>query len=473
MNHKHLSSSDSTTPRSKKNFASAAAKIGPAISRRRFLAHAAAGSALLGCPAILRSAAPNSMLQVACIGVGGMGGSTMKSVASHPKVKIVALCDVDQRFMDSAAKDFPDASRHKDWRELLGSHADKFDAVTIGTPDHMHAAPAVTAIRAKKHVYLQKPMATTLHECRVLTQEAAKAVVVTQLGNQGRSSVESRLAVELIKGGAIGKIKEVILWENKPLNWWPKNTEMRAKADAVPPGFDWNLWLGVREPRPYLENTYHPKTWRAWFDFGVGEMGDMGCHHFDTSFDALELKAPLRVRQTTPGSSGPLWGDKRVVEMIFPGSQYTSGDTVQLTWHDGEMRPDLKRIALPERVKLLPIAGTYWIGESGAIFKDYRGGRPIVLPEKDFPIEKYPSDPSKQDHYHDWVDAILAGRKACDEFSHGGPLSETVLVGAMADRVPGQWLEWDRERLKFTNSPEATALVRREYREGWKVPGLG
>jgi predicted dehydrogenase len=218
------------------------------------------------------------MLQVACIGVGGMGGATMKAVAAHPKVKIVALCDVDDKSLDQAAKAFPDSSRHKDWRELLGRRASAFDAVTIGTPDHMHAAPAVTAIRAKKHLYLQKPMASTLHECRVITQEAAKAGVVTQLGNQGRSSVESRMTVELIRSGTIGKIKEVILWENKDLVWWPKNTELRVPGDPLPAGLDWDLWLGVRQPRPYLANTYHPHTWRAWFDFGTGEMGDMGCH---------------------------------------------------------------------------------------------------------------------------------------------------------------------------------------------------
>ncbi len=312
-----------------------------ANTRRDFLRHSAlAGASVLGCPAILKSAAPNSLVQIACIGVGGMGGSTMKSVASHPKVKIVALCDVDQRSLEAAAKSFPDASRHKDWRELLSKFADTFDAVTIGTPDHMHAAPAVIALRAKKHVYLQKPMASTLHECRVITQEAAKAGVVTQLGNQGRSSIESRTTVELIKRGAIGKIKEVILWENKPLSWWPKNTTLRSLGDPIPAGLDWDLWLGVREPRPYLADTYHPKTWRAWFDFGVGEMGDMGCHHFDTSFDALKLTAPLRVRQTTAGSIGPLWGEKRIVEMIFPGSDVTAADTVQLTWHDGGIEPD-------------------------------------------------------------------------------------------------------------------------------------
>jgi predicted dehydrogenase len=444
------------------------------LSRRQFLAHGAlTGASLLCFPAILRSASPNSMLQVASIGVGGMGGRTMKSVASHPKVKVVAMCDVDQAMLDAAAKEFPDAAQHKDWRELLGRHADKFDAVTIGTPDHMHAAPSVLALRAKKHLYLQKPMATTLHECRVITTEAAKAGVVTQLGNQGRSSIESRMTAALLRSGAIGRIKEVLIWENKPLNWWPKNTELRATNDPIPAGFDWELWLGVREPRPYLSQTYHPKTWRAWFDFGCGEMGDMGCHHFDTTFDALKLTAPLRVRQTTPGASGPLWGEKRIVEMIFPGNELTAGTTVQVTWHDGGMEPDRSKITLPASLKQFPRSAAYWIGERGSIFKNYGSGRPFVLPEADFPLEKYPRDFKGQDHYHDWVNAVLEGRKACDDFTHGGPLTETVLVGAMADRFAGEWLAWDRKALKFPQHAKANKLVRRNYREGWKVSGLG
>lgn len=444
------------------------------VSRRQFLRQTALASGAALCfPAILRSASPNSMLQVACIGVGGMGGRTMKSVASHPKVKIVALCDVDQRYLDVASKEFPDASRHVDWRELLGRHVGTFDAVTIGTPDHMHAAPAVIALRAKKHLYLQKPMAPTLHECRVITEEAAKAGVVTQLGNQGRSSIESRMTVALIRSGAIGRIKEVILWENKALTWWPKNTELRAQADPIPAGFDWDLWLGVREPRPYLQQSYHPKTWRAWFDFGVGEMGDMGCHHFDTTFDALKLTAPVRVRQTTPGSSGPFWATKRKVEMIFAGSEITSGPTVQVTWHDGGIEPDRSKIVLPKSVTAFPESASVWIGEKGSIYKNYRAGRPYVLPEEDFPVEKYPRDFKGQDHYHDWVNAVVEGRKACADFSHGGPMTETVLVGAMADRHAGEWLDWDRTALRFKNHPAATALVRRTYRDGWRVPGLG
>ena len=443
-------------------------------SRRKFLKQGSAVAAgLLAAPAIVRAQSVRSELRVACIGVGGMGGSTMRSVASHPKVKIVALCDVDQRFLDQAAMTYGDASRHKDWRELLASHGDKFDAVTIGTPDHMHAAPAVVALRAKKHVYLQKPMATTLHECRVITEEAAKAGVVTQLGNQGRSSIESRLAVQLLTSGAIGKIKEVIMWENKPLNWWPKNTQLRAAGDPIPAGLDWDLWIGVQQPRPYLADTYHPKNWRAWYGFGVGEMGDMGCHHFDTTFDALRLTAPARVRQTTPGSSGPLWGEKRTVELVFPGSEMTAGDTVQLTWHDGGIQPDLSKIKLPSGLSELPASGNYWIGESGAIFKKYGASQPVVVTDEKFPIAKFLNELKPQNHYHDWVDAILAGRKACDDFKHGGPLTEAVLVGATADRASGQWLEWNAKALQFQNNAEASALVRREYREGWKVPGLG
>ncbi len=449
------------------------------LNRRGFLkSSAAAGVAALGFPAVLRSqGSPNSKLQIGCIGIAGMGGNTMRSIASHAGVEIVGLCDVDATQMPKAARNFANASTHSDWREMLsGKHIDKFDAITVGIPDHMHAAPAVTALRAKKHLYLQKPMASTIQECRVITEESAKANVVTQLGNQGRSTIESRMAVELIRSGAVGKIKEVIIWENKPLSWWPKNTELRATADPVPEGFDWDLWVGVREPRPYLENTYHPKNWRAWFDFGVGEMGDMGCHHFDPTFDALKLTAPLKVRQTTPGSDGPLWGDSRQVELVFPGSEVTAGDTVQITWHDGHKRPDLSRIPLPKTFKELPLQGSCWIGETGVIFKEYRS-KPVVLPDDGsvFPEDKYPGDLEPQDHYHSWVDAAIAGgnARAVADFNHGGPLTEAVLVGAMADRHAEQWLEWDRDALQFSNSVEATKLVKRSYRDGWQVPGLG
>lgn len=440
------------------------------MNRRHFLQ--TASTATFGFPAILRSASPNSMLQVASVGVARMGGNTMRSVASHEKVKIVAICDVDAAHLAQAAKDFPDASQHKDWRELLARHSDTFDAITIGTPDHSHAAPCVTALRAKKHVYLQKPMAPTLHECRVITQEAVKAGVVTQLGNQGRSSIEARMTVEIIRSGAIGKVKEVIMWENKPLNWWPRNTELRPQGDDIPKGLDWDLWCGVRNPVPFLANTYHPQSWRAWYDFGCGEMGDMGCHHFDTTFDALKLTAPSRARLTHGGSSGPLWGSSRIVELEFPGSEYTADDTVRITWNDGGVDPDMSKVKMPGALSKFPASGTFWVGTQGSIFKPY-GQRPFVLPEETFPAEKYPKGLKGQDHYHDWVNAILAGQKSCADFSHGGPLTETVLLGTITDRFPGQWLNFDRETCRISNHEDANKLVKRAYRDGWKVEGLG
>lgn len=442
-------------------------------SRRRFLSQTAAAAATLGFPAVVRCASPNSLLQVASVGVDRMGGNTLRSVATHDKVKITALCDVDPRSLAKAAPNYRDALQLADWRELLSKHADKFDAITIGIPDHAHAPVAVSALRLKKHVYLQKPMAPTIHECRVITQEAAKAGVVTQLGNQGRSSVESRMTVELLRSGAIGKVKEVILWENKPLNWWPKNEELRAQGDPLPEGLAWDLWLGVRSPRPYLADTYHPQCWRAWRDFGVGELGDMGCHHFDTTFDALHLTAPLRVRQTEVQESGPgLWAKSHKVEMKFAANDLISGETFKLTWYDNNIKPDPSLITLPKVIGELPASGAYWIGEKGAIFKKYTQ-RPYVLPEENFPAEKYPRDFGKQDHYHDWVNAILEGRKSCADFSHGGPLTETVLTGTLAEKFPNQWLAWDRDAMKVSNIPEANELVRRDYRDGWKVEGLG
>ena len=443
-------------------------------TRRRFLQQTAAAASAFGFPAITRCQSPNSLLQVASVGVARMGGNTMRNVSTHDKIKIVALCDVDPKHMTMAAKDFPEASQHKDWRELLSKHAAKFDAITVGTPDHSHAPIAVTALRAKKHVYLQKPMAPTIHECRVIAAEAEKAGVVTQLGNQGRSSIESRMTVELLKSGAIGKVKEVIMWENKKLNWWPKNTTLKPNADPLPEGLEWDIWCGVREPVPYLENTYHPQTWRAWFDFGVGELGDMGCHHFDATVDALKLTPPRRVKQLTPGSSGPLWADRRTVEYEFAGTEFTAGDTFKLTWIDGEHGPDPAAlgIKMPKAFSKFPASGGYWIGEKGSIFKPY-GLRPYVLPEEDFPNSKYPSGFGKQDHYHDWVDAILNNRQSCDPFSHGANLTQCVLVGTIADRFSQQVVEWDNAAMKVTNIPAANAMIRRDYRDGWKIEGLG
>lgn len=447
------------------------------MKRRRFLAQASATAlSPLAFPAVVRCAAPNSKLQVASIGVARMGGNTMRSVSTHRKVQIVALCDVDERHLAQGAREFSKAKRFRDWRDLLANHADQFDAITIGTPDHMHAPMAVLALRARKHVYLQKPMAPTVHECRVIAREAAKAGVVTQLGNQGRSSIESRMMIELLRTKAVGPIKEVILWENKPLNWWPANTNLRKRSDPIPAGLDWDAWLGVRDARPYHDSTYHPQVWRAWRDFGVGELGDMGCHHFDSTVDGLNLAPPSRVRQTATGESGEgLWAKHRRVEFEFGGqaaNDLIDGDTLKLSWTDGDLTPDPSRIPLPQGMTKFPVSGGLWIGTKGSIFKPYTV-RPFVMPESSFPAERYPKGFGRQDHYHDWVDAILQNRKSCADFAHAARLTETVLLGTLAEHAPGQWLEWDRSSMTVPHRPELNAHITRPYRDGWQVEGLG
>lgn len=446
------------------------------MNRRRFLVRATAAAASpLAFPAVVSCASPNSKLQVASVGVARMGGNTMKSVASHPKVEITALCDVDAGHLAQGARQFSKASQHRDWRELLASHASKFDAITIGTPDHMHAPITVLSLRAGKHVYLQKPMAPTVHECRIIAAEAAKAGVITQMGNQGRSSIESRMMVELLRTKAAGPIKEILFWENKPLNWWPANTNLRKAASPIPDGLDWDAWVGIRQPHDYHADTYHPEHWRAWRDFGVGELGDMGCHHFDSTVDGLKLPPPSRVRQTITGEGGEgLWARNRRVEFEFTGlgdNDLVDGDTLRLVWYDGELLPDTSKIPMPAGFTKFPRAGGLWTGTTGSIFKPYTV-RPYVLPEASFPAEKYPRTFSRQDHYHDWVDAVIDNRKACSDFAHAANLTEVVLVGTLAESAPGQWVDWDRATGQ-TNHSAINALLQPVYRDGWRVEGLG
>lgn len=459
------------------------------MNRRRFLQQSVAASTLFSAPAILRAKSPNSMFQVASIGVGGMGGVTMMSVLQHPKVRVVGLCDVDATTLERARggqvtrrKELQDpeaaarlggAVGFKDYREMLAKLGDTVDAVTIGTPDHTHAAMAVAALRAGKHVYLQKPLTHHLHEARVLGVEAAKAGVTTQMGTQGHSSVETSLTVDLIKSGAIGKVKEVICWENKKANWWPKVTARKAAADAVPEHLDWDLWLGGAAAVPYLEGAYHTSMWRSWVDFGVGMMGDMGCHYFDVVFACLGLAAPKRVRCLDAGSRGDLYAEKRRLELEFPGSDLTAGDTLKMTWTDGGYAYD-ERVVKPSVLTKEVPSGIYFLGEKGGIFKPH-SQRPWLVPEASFEGYAYPKT-RIANHYADWVDAAMKGKKASTDLpTYGCPVTEAVLLGVLAERNAGtgEWIEWDTVTGKVTNKPELNVQLTRKYREGWSVEGLG
>ena len=458
------------------------------MNRRRFLQQTLTTTASISAPAILRARSPNSMFQVASVGVGGMGGNTMMSVAQHEKVRIIAMCDVDAKALERARAGqasrrkefataeadtrFKEAATFADYREMISKMGDKIDAVTIGTPDHMHAAIAMTALRAKKPVYLQKPLTHHISEARVLSAEAKKAGVTTQMGTQGHSSIETSLAVDLIKSGAIGKIKEVICWENKAANWWPKVTERKAAADPIPEGLDWNLWLGVAKETPFLDKAYHPSMWRSWTDFGVGMMGDMGCHYFDVVFACLGLTAPTRVRCLDEGSTGDLYAMKRHLEFSFPGTSVTAGNTVKLTWTDGGYPYDPKVVIKPAALTREAPSGIFFVGEKGGIFKPH-SQRPWLVPEEKFTGFTYPKT-RPANHYTDWVDAAMKGGKAATDFAaYGCPVTEAVLLGVLAERNAGDWIEWDAASGKVTNRPELNAQLTRQYRDGWKVEGLG
>ena len=444
------------------------------MNRRTFIRHslATAASATVAAPAILSARSPNSNFQVASVGVSGMGGNTMRSVARHPKAKIIGLCDIDSKSLGLASRDFGEAKQFADFREMLGKLGDEIDGVTIGTPDHMHAPIAVTMLRAKKHVYLQKPLTHHVNEERVLAEEARKAGVTTQMGTQGHSSIEAHMTFDLIRNGAIGKVKEVICWENKKANWWPRVTERKPQPDAVPENLNWDLWLGVADPVPFLDGAYHPKMWRAWVDFGVGMMGDMGCHYFDIVFGSLQLGALKRVRCLDEGSSGPLYAMKRRLELEFAGTAVTAGDTIKMSWSDGGYPYDPSVVKKPSVLTRETPSGIYFVGEKGGIFKPHQQ-RPWLMPEEQFAGYEYPKPP-KADHYTDWVDAAMAGKKAATDLpTYGCPVTEAVLLGVLAERHPGGWLEWDAANGKVTNKPELNAELQRDYRDGWKVEGLG
>ena len=238
--------------------------------------------------------APSERVNVAGIGAGGMGGGDISTHARNG-ANIVALCDVNDNA--GAFGVFPKAKRYRDFRELIDKEAKNIDAVTVGTPDHIHAVASMAAIKAGKHVYCQKPLTHTLHECRELTKAAKAAGVMTQMGNQGHASEGSRLTNEWIQAGLIGEVREVHVWSDRAGTMWKQGVKRPTETVPVPANLDWNLWLGPIKQRPY-NPIYAPMGWRGWRDFGTGALGDMGCHIIDHPVWALGLGAPTSVESS-------------------------------------------------------------------------------------------------------------------------------------------------------------------------------
>ncbi len=447
--------------------------------RRRFLTCSAGGLAagsilghealarLAGRPAESRSDATSgeTLLRLAAVGVGGMGGADLNSLTSHPRLQVVALCDVDSNNLAAAAQRYPTARLFVDWREMLKELGDDYDAISVSTPDHAHAPVSVEAMRRGKHVYCQKPLTHSVHEARQMRLEADKAGVVTQMGTQIHSATEYRTAARLIQQGAIGPVSAVHSWSDK--SWAYEGPD--PEPAEPPANLDWELWLGTAPHRPYSAGHYHPANWRRWSDFGCGTMGDMAIHILDPVFTALQLASPHRVRSESPVAAAATFGLKNRVSYWFPGTAYTT-DSVTLDWYDGGLRPDTAAWPLAAG-QGLPGQGSMFIGTKGYLLLPHVG-MPQLLPQASF-AELVIEPAAGGDHYHLWVDACLGGAPTTAGFDYAGPLTESVLLGVLANRFPHVDLHWDAEHLQITNHDVANGAIRRPYRHGWEIEGLG
>jgi predicted dehydrogenase len=434
------------------------------LNRRSFLKGGAAA------PFFLRdliSKPRYSTLRLGAFGAGNMAYHTVVPIAAHPSVKLACVAEVDSAMLKQFRGKFADTPVHQDWRRMLDQEHKNLDIVCIATPDHMHAPIAMSAMQRGLHVYCQKPLTHDLYETRQLTVMAHKKNLVSQMGIQVHSFKEYKTAVALIQSGAIGKIKEVHSWSNKK---WGDPEPVPDRSDPVPSTLNWDWWLGVAATRPFLgDNYYHTQNWRKRIDFGTATFGDMGCHIFDPVFGALRLTAPLSVRSEGPLPTQHNWAINAVIHYVFPGTTVTEGKTVNVSWYDGDMRPPQEIQALIGTQKL-PDQGSIFVGTKGVMLLQHTA-MPVLLPEdqfKDFPMPPFERD----DHYLQFVDAVLGKAKASASFDYAGPLTESVLLGPVATRFPQTTLEWNAARMKFKNSPEASALVRRTYRKGWEVKGL-
>ena len=438
-------------------------------SRRAFVQSlvAAGATALLPAKSWARLGGANNRLNVACVGTGGKGWSDLTSIAASPHVNVAALCDIDESmpFLGRAAEKYPAAARFTDWRRLLDEAA-TFDAVIVATPDHMHAPISMAAMQLGKHVHCQKPLTHTVYEARQMRLAARRAKVVTQMGNQIQSHAAYRTAVALVHSGIIGKVQEVFSWQSGDLRWMME-TDRPKGTDPVPATLHWDEWLGVAPARPYKNTIYHSFNWRAWQDFSNGQLGDFGCHILDPVFMALELTAPLTIRAEAPPINREVWTNSSTVQYEFPGTARTAGDKIRVTWYDGKGAfPPREQMGVAPGV-MLPGSGSLLKGEKGSLIIPHVD-MPRLLPVDEFANFKIP-DAGHRDHYISWADACRGEGTTTSHFDYAGPLTETVLLGTIAIRMPRETLNWDSSSLKITNSDAANALLTKSYRPGWEV----
>jgi predicted dehydrogenase len=397
---------------------------------------------------------PSEKLNIAGIGVGNRGWTVIRQMEPH---NIVAICDVDAKYLGKASERYPHARKFRDFRKLIDWESRNIDAVVVCSTDHTHAPASMAALRTGKHVYCEKPLTHSVYEARTLAEQARDSGLATQMGNEAHSGSNYRRVVELVRCGAIGDVREVHCWCDQA---WG-NMDRPPHSPPVPANLDWDLWLGPAPQRPY-HPCYHPVAWRNWWDFGNGRLGDMGCHMLDLPFWALDLKYPLTIEAEGPPvhrESTPLW---RVCRWEFPARGALP--PVKLTWYDGGKRPALqKEHDMPDYRE-----GTLFVGAEGMLIAEY--GKHQLFPREKFADFRRPARTIEQSpgHAEEWLAACQTGTPTGTHFGYSGPLTETVLLGTVAYRT-GQKLAWDAASLRVTNCSEANQYLRRDYRKGWTL----
>ena len=411
---------------------------------------------------------PSEKLATAHIGVAGQGGGNLGEIGKFSEVQVVALCDVDEGRLNGAAQGYPSAKLHRDWRKMLDSQKD-IDAVVIAVPDHHHAPAALTAMLQGKHAYVEKPLAHTIQEARLMTETAAKMKVVTQMGNNGHGGEGLRRWKEYYDSGVIGTAKEVHVWSDRPGKWWGTQGQDRpTDTPPVPANLDWDLWLGPAPVRPYHPN-YHPMQWRGFWDFGCGALGDMAVHNADPAFWVLGLGAPDWVDAQMSDShleTFPTWS---IVTWHFAATN--RHPEILMKWYDGGKLPE--NVPFLDPTVKLNDNGLIILGDKGALWGDSHASPPRLFPNELRASTPPPPSvlPRSAGHRIEWVRAALAGKPedALSGFSYSAPFTESLLTGLLALRFKKKIL-WDATALKATNCPEADPIIRKAYREGWKLP---
>ena len=452
---------------------------------------------------------PSDKVNIACVGVGSQGIRVMLNFLKIPDAQIVSVCDVNTgcddymewgkhelvtkarklleddswgKLADGAlaglypAQDivqryyakqkdrasYKGCSTYIDYRELLEKEKD-IDAVIVGTPDHTHTVISIAAMKAGKHVYCQKPMTHTVYEARKMAETARETGLATQVATYNSDSEDTRLLCEWIWDGAIGQVREVHNWSTRP--GWPQGVEKPIEKEEIPDYLNWDLWLGPCAYRPY-NSAYEPFIWRGWFDFGTGAVGDMGCYSFDTLFRVLKLKAPVKIETSSTQSYPDSFPAASIIHFYFAARE--GMDPVTIHWYDGRLKPQK-----PEELgdEEFDKEGLLFVGDKGKILCGFSGRKPHLIPESAMKAFEQPEKtlPRSIGHDKEWIAACKGGEKPAANFEFAGPVTETILLGNVAQRAGNKTIKWDSENMTVTNHKEADKFLHFEYRDKWTL----